>query len=259
MHSRNQGTRSTTHDARAPAMTFPTVRPRRSARLDRGACCLGAVRLQFRPPDPDHHVRFRRLFHPSGRRRSRRRIAAWAGDQPGRARGRAGQSRRRGDRRQHRAAPWLGVATALAVRHRRVVVRAAVARFAMAALVLVAAEPSSSNSACLHNAMLPTLVPRAMIGRMSGWAWDGLRGRPAAGLRLFDSSKPTPWFGVGTIEAANVRGDGRRRPGSRSSRCRSFCSRPTRPRDQAWRAAAPVTSWARSADRELSRPGFWSR
>jgi UMF1 family MFS transporter len=62
-----------------------------------------------------------------------------------------------------------------------------------------------------YNAMLPSLVPRAMIGRMSGWAWGlGYAGGLAAlAFALFGFIKAeNSWFGVGTEDAAHVRAVG---------------------------------------------------
>lgn len=109
-----------------------------------------------------------------------------------------------------RRKPWLGVATALAVLATASLwfVRPS-PDYAVAALVLVAAGTFFFELGMVfYNAMLPTLVPRAMIGRMSGWAWGlGYAGGLAALVcALFGFIKTdAPWFGVGTIEAANVR------------------------------------------------------
>lgn len=59
-----------------------------------------------------------------------------------------------------------------------------------------------------YNAMLPTLVPRSMIGRLSGWAWGlgYLGGLVCLAVALVGFLQPErPWFGVGKDEAANVR------------------------------------------------------
>lgn len=59
-----------------------------------------------------------------------------------------------------------------------------------------------------YNAMLPTLVPRSMIGRLSGWAWGlgYLGGLACLAVALLGFLQPErPWFGVGKDEAANVR------------------------------------------------------
>ena len=109
-----------------------------------------------------------------------------------------------------RRKPWLGVATALAV------ISTALLWFvrpspdhALLALVLVAAGTFFFELGMVfYNAMLPALVPRAMIGRMSGWAWGfGYAGGLAALVfALFGFIKTdSPWFGVGTEDAANVR------------------------------------------------------
>ncbi|MBM3732454.1 MAG: MFS transporter [Acidimicrobiia bacterium] len=109
--------------------------------------------------------------------------------------------------------PWLAAATVLAI-------------LATAALWFVKPAPSHVGlglvlvalgifffefGTVFYNAMLPSLVPRAMIGRMSGWAWGlGYAGGLAAlvvalfGFVQADNS----WFGVGTEDAAHVRAVG---------------------------------------------------
>ena len=109
-----------------------------------------------------------------------------------------------------RRKPWLGVATVCAV-------------LATGALWFVHPSPAHAGWALVlvalgifffelgqvfYNAMLPSLVPRAMIGRLSGWAWGlgYLGGLAALVLALYGLVKAeSSWFGVGTENAANVR------------------------------------------------------
>lgn len=59
-----------------------------------------------------------------------------------------------------------------------------------------------------YNAMLPSVAPRAMMGRVSGWGWGlGYAGGLAALGVCFVGfvGAEEPWFGVGREEAAHVR------------------------------------------------------
>jgi UMF1 family MFS transporter len=80
------------------------------------------------------------------------------------------------------------------------------------ALVLVAIGTMGFEfGAVFYNAMLPGLVPKGRIGRLSGWGWGaGYIGGIivlAIGLVGFVQAE-TPWFGVGKEEAAHVRAIG---------------------------------------------------
>jgi len=59
-----------------------------------------------------------------------------------------------------------------------------------------------------YNALLPSVAPRQMMGRVSGWGW-GLGyfgGLACLALCLVGFVQPAePWFGVGTEAAANIR------------------------------------------------------
>jgi UMF1 family MFS transporter len=109
-----------------------------------------------------------------------------------------------------RRKPWLAAATALAV-------------LATVLLWFVKPNPADAGLALVlvalgvfffelgmvfYNAMLPSLVPRAMIGRLSGWAWGFgyLGGLVALALALFGFVRAeNSWFGVATEEALHVR------------------------------------------------------
>ena len=109
-----------------------------------------------------------------------------------------------------RRKPWLGAATVCAI-------------LATTALWFVKPSPGHASFALVlvalgifffelgqvfYNAMLPALVPRAMIGRMSGWAWGlGYAGGLASlVVALFGFVRvESSWFGVGPEDAANVR------------------------------------------------------
>ena len=80
------------------------------------------------------------------------------------------------------------------------------------ALVLVALGTMGFEfGTVFYNAMLPGLVPRARIGRLSGWGWgSGYLGGIvvlAIGLVGFVQAE-TPWFGIGKEAAAHVRAIG---------------------------------------------------
>lgn len=113
----------------------------------------------------------------------------------------------RGGRRK----PWLAVFTVLTVIGTALLWFAepspefVVYALAMAVLATVAHEMAT----VFYNAMLPTVAPPAMIGRVSGWGWamgyGGGLGCLVVALVLFVQT-PTPFFGlVGTENAANIR------------------------------------------------------
>lgn len=109
-----------------------------------------------------------------------------------------------------RRKPWLGAATLLAILATAALwfVKPAPAHV-LPALVLVALGVFFFELGMVfYNAMLPALVPRSLIGRMSGWAW-GLGyagGLVSLVVALFGFVKAeNSWFGVGTGDAANVR------------------------------------------------------
>ena len=106
--------------------------------------------------------------------------------------------------------PWLAAATALAAAATGLLwfVRPT-PDHAGAALVLVALGIFFFElGQVFYNAMLPALVPRSMIGRLSGWAWGlGYAGGLASlVVALYGFVKAeSSWFGVGPGDAANVR------------------------------------------------------
>lgn len=81
--------------------------------------------------------------------------------------------------------------------------------FVVFALVLVVAGSVMFELATVfYNALLPSVAPRRMMGRVSGWGW-GLGyfgGLACLGLCLLGFVQPEqPWFGVGRDQAANIR------------------------------------------------------
>ena len=59
-----------------------------------------------------------------------------------------------------------------------------------------------------YNALLPSVAPRHMMGRVSGWGWGlGYFGGLACLACVWSGScsRDEPWFGVGTDAAANIR------------------------------------------------------
>jgi len=78
--------------------------------------------------------------------------------------------------------------------------------FALA--MVIAGSVMFELATVFYNALLPSIAPRHMMGRVSGWGW-GLGyfgGLACLGLCLVGFVQPdTPWFGVGRDEAAHIR------------------------------------------------------
>ncbi len=112
-----------------------------------------------------------------------------------------------------RRKPWLAAATMFAILATALLwfVKPS-PEYAGLALVLVALGIFAFElGTVFYNAMLPSLVPRAMIGRMSGWAWGlgYMGGLAALAFALFGFVKAdNSWFGVGTEDALHVRAVG---------------------------------------------------
>jgi len=106
--------------------------------------------------------------------------------------------------------PWIAVFTAFCV------VSTAMLWYAKpepdyvvwALVCLVVSSVTFEFGGVFYNAMLPELAPAAMIGRISGWGWGlgyagGLLCLVVALIGFVQTD--TPWFGVGVVEAANIR------------------------------------------------------
>ena len=109
-----------------------------------------------------------------------------------------------------RRKPWLLVLTALTVGATALLwfVKPGPAYVSMALVLAGLGNFAFELGMVFYNAMLPTLVPRAMIGRLSGWAWGlgYLGGLVCLAVALVGFLQPEqPWFGVGKEDAANVR------------------------------------------------------
>ncbi len=109
-----------------------------------------------------------------------------------------------------RRKPWLFVFTAVAVAATGLLwlIKPDPA-YVLLALVLVGVGNYAFEAGTVfYNAMLPDLVAKPMVGRLSGWAWGlGYAGGLvclAVALVGFVQTE-TPWFGVGKDQAANVR------------------------------------------------------
>lgn len=106
--------------------------------------------------------------------------------------------------------PWLAAFSALAI-----VTTAALwwvkpdSSFATLALVMVAVSNFAFEFATVfYNAMLPDLVPRSHIGRLSGWGWGigYIGGVLCLGIVLFGFIQTSsPPFGLTKVDAENVR------------------------------------------------------
>lgn len=83
-----------------------------------------------------------------------------------------------------------------------------VAYVAFALAMVIAASVMFELATVFYNALLPSVAPRHMMGRVSGWGW-GLGyfgGLACLALCLVGFVQPAePWFGVGTEDAANIR------------------------------------------------------
>ncbi len=109
-----------------------------------------------------------------------------------------------------RRKPWLFVLTAVTVGATALLwfVKPSPSYVALALVLAGIGNFAFELGMVFYNAMLPTLVPRAMIGRLSGWAWGlgYLGGLVCLALALVGFLQPErPWFGVGKEDAANVR------------------------------------------------------
>ena len=109
-----------------------------------------------------------------------------------------------------RRKPWLFVFTAVAVAATGLLwlVKPDPA-YVLLALVLVGVGNYAFEAGTVfYNAMLPDLVAKPRVGRLSGWAWGlGYAGGLvclAVALVGFVQTE-TPWFGVGKDQAANIR------------------------------------------------------
>lgn len=106
--------------------------------------------------------------------------------------------------------PWIGVCTALCVGATAMLWFATpTPSSALYALVLVAlASAAFEFTMVFYNAMLADVAPPSHLGRVSGWGWGlGYVGGLAALVLCLVGfvQAPTPWFGVGTEAAANIR------------------------------------------------------
>lgn len=109
-----------------------------------------------------------------------------------------------------RRKPWLFAFTAVAVAATGLLwLVEPDPAYVLLALVLVGVGNYAFEAGTVfYNAMLPDLVAKSMIGRLSGWAWGlGYAGGLvclAIALVGFVQTE-TPWFGVGKDRAANIR------------------------------------------------------
>lgn len=109
-----------------------------------------------------------------------------------------------------RRKPWIGVFTALCIGATALLWYATPdPSSALYALVLVAlASAAFEFTMVFYNAMLADLAPASHIGRISGWGWGlGYVGGLAALVICLVGfvQAETPWFGVGTQDAAHIR------------------------------------------------------
>ncbi len=78
--------------------------------------------------------------------------------------------------------------------------------FALA--MVIAGSVTFELATVFYNALLPSVAPRHMMGRVSGWGWGlgYIGGLACLGLCLVAFVQPEqPWFGVGRDAAANIR------------------------------------------------------
>ncbi len=106
--------------------------------------------------------------------------------------------------------PWLGVFTVACVLATAMLwyVRPGADHVLWALTFVALAGAAFDFGTVFYNAMLPELVSERMVGRVSGWGWGlgYVGGLLCLVVALFGFVETeTPWFGVGTAEAANIR------------------------------------------------------
>ena len=99
---------------------------------------------------------------------------------------------------------WLGAALTMLL----VLVRPNPEDALLALMLFVAAAVAMDMGQVFYNSMLPTLAPRAWLGRVSGWGWGlgyagGLACLVAALYGFVESG--APWLGADTEQAEHVR------------------------------------------------------
>lgn len=109
-----------------------------------------------------------------------------------------------------RRKPWLGLFTVLCIVTTAMLWFARPdAAYAIWALSFVAVSSAAFEFATVfYNAMLPEIAPETHVGRISGWGWGlgYVGGLAALALCLVGFVQTdTPWFGLSTTEAENVR------------------------------------------------------
>lgn len=112
-----------------------------------------------------------------------------------------------------RRKPWLAALSLLCIAASAGLwwVRPEIAWAGVALALVVVGNFAFESSMVFYNAMMPSLAPPERQGRLSGWAWGagfaGGLGCLVVALVGFVQTE-TPWFGIGTEAAANVRAIG---------------------------------------------------